>query len=191
MAPLQRNRNEEWSEISPLSDSRRGGSSGNENLLLQKTKGHVTSPTAPKRGSLPTTTSSSKSHDLSQTLRRHSSISSSGRSEQLIPTMTMNHNHNHIPRNDSSRSALTNNSSSRLSHNGTVSSSSKKTTSQTNKLRRSMESSPAKLSCHASNKRCSDSYQMFQRCSTGSSDLSTISCSAVVASYMKCAFDQC
>ncbi len=188
MAPLQRNRNEEWSEISPLSDSRRGGSSGNENLLLQKTKGHVRSPTAPKRGSLPTTTSSSKSHDLSQTLRRHSSISSSGRSEQLIPTM------NHIPRNDSSRSALTYNSSSRLSHNGTVSSSSKKTQQaniNNNKLRRSMESSPAKLSCHASNKRCSDSYQMFQRCSTGSSDLSTISCSAVVASYMKCAFDQC
>ena len=177
MTAPQPNRNEEWSEISP---TKKGGGGGN--LLLQRTKG-VNPPHINTRRVAVTTTNTSKNGDLSQTLRRHNA--SSG--HKLIPPM------NHIPRNDSSLSASSSSSrSSRLSCNDIVVSSSKpKNMSLARKLRHGMESSPAKLSCQSSNQRCSDSYQMFQRCSTGSSDLSTISCGAAVASYMKCAFDQC
>ena len=162
--------NEEWDELSPLSDSKRGGGG---NLLLQKTSSRDDPPPInTRRGSL---TTIAKNNSLSQTLRRHSTNSSSR--NHLSPI-------NHIPRNDSSLSALS-------SSSGIVSSSQSKRTKPTNKLRHSMESSPAKLSCQSSNQRCSDSYRMFQRCSSGSSDLSTISCGAAVASYMKCAFDQC
>jgi len=174
MTALSPKMNEEWDELSPLSDSKRGGGG---NLLLQKTSSRDDSPPSPsintRRGSVTTTTT--KNNNLSQTLRRHNT-NSSGRNH-LSPI-------NHIPRNDLSLSALS-------SSSGIVSSSQSKRTKPTNKLRHGMESSPAKLSCQSSNQRCSASYRMFQRCSSGSSDLSTISCGAAVASYMKCAFDQC
>mmetsp|Transcript_15758 Transcript_15758/g.33305 ORF Transcript_15758/g.33305 Transcript_15758/m.33305 type:complete len:99 (+) Transcript_15758:232-528(+) len=38
---------------------------------------------------------------------------------------------------------------------------------------------------------CMESFELFKRCSTNSSDTVTFSCGAAVASYMKCALNQC
>lgn len=70
-------------------------------------------------------------------------------------------------------------------------------------MKHSMDSCPSKIvtararsnlslrSPCPSTKSCMESYRLFQRCNSGAADLSNISCGAAVASYMKCAFDQC